>query len=188
VFNTTPQTVPVGVIMSVTPQINEDGRVTLTIRPTISRVVDTVQDPNPSLRVCTTTALVTTCSTIPNLVPVIQAREMESVLQVGTGQTVIMGGLMQDEVNRKRNYIPGAGIIAGIGELFGYRDDKVQKTELVIFLKPTVITKPSLDSDEMRMFQRYLPQPGVDPTLINQGNPPEIRMQDGQLRLEPMVK
>ncbi|MGH8618068.1 MAG: secretin N-terminal domain-containing protein, partial [Burkholderiales bacterium] len=85
VFNTTPQTVPVGVIMSVTPQINEDGRVSLTVRPTITRVVDTVQDPNPSLRVCTTTALVTTCTTIPNLVPVIQAREMESVLQIGSG-------------------------------------------------------------------------------------------------------
>jgi general secretion pathway protein D len=188
VFNTTPQTVPVGVIMSVTPQINEDGRVTLTVRPTITRVVDTVQDPNPSLRVCTTTALVTTCSTIPNLVPVIQAREMESVLQVGSGQTVVMGGLMQDEVSRKRNYIPGLGIIAGIGEIFGYRDDKVEKSELVIFLKPTVITTPSLDSEELKPFQRYLPQPGVDPTLRSQGNPPQIRMKDGDLALEPLAK
>ena len=53
-FTTTPQTVAVGVILSVTPQVHETGQVTLTIRPTITRILNFVDDPNPSL--CTTGA------------------------------------------------------------------------------------------------------------------------------------
>ena len=144
--NTTAKSVSVGVVMGVTPQINEDGRVTLTVRPTVSRVLRFKNDPNPLL-------------VIPNLVPEVQTREMESVLQVGTGQTVVLGGLMQDEVTQAREQIPGADSLGGpIGEFFRFRDNRAIKTELVIFLRPTVVTNPSLDSDELKFFQRFLPQ------------------------------
>ncbi len=148
--NTTAKTVSVGVVMGVTPQISEDGRVTLTVRPTVSRVLRFKDDPNPSL-------------TIPNRVPEVQTREMESVLQVGTGQTVVLGGLMQDEVTQVREQIPGADSLGGvIGEFFRFRDNRAVKTELVIFLRPTVITNPSLESDELKIFQRFLPQAAHD--------------------------
>jgi general secretion pathway protein D len=150
-FTSTAKTVPVGLIMSVLPQITETGTVNLTVRPTISRVTRFVSDPNPSLRVGVATP-------IPNLIPEIQIREMESVLQVGSGQTIILGGLMQDDVRRDRDQIPGLGSIPRVGEAFQYRDEAVSKTELIIFLKPTVITNPSLDSDELKMFQRFLPE------------------------------
>ncbi|MBC7780759.1 MAG: secretin N-terminal domain-containing protein [Proteobacteria bacterium] len=152
VFNTTAQTVPVGVVLAVTPQINESGQVTLTVRPTITRVTGTVADPNPSLRQGT--------SPIQNLVPVIQTRELESVLQVMSGQTVILGGLMQDDVSRTRDGVPWLSRQPGIGDLFSYRNERVTKTELVIFIRPTVVTNPSLQSDELKFFQRFLPQPG----------------------------
>ncbi|MCC6534027.1 MAG: pilus (MSHA type) biogenesis protein MshL [Burkholderiales bacterium] len=143
--NTTAKTVSVGVVMGVTPQISDDGRITLTVRPTVSRVLQFKQDPNPLLQV-------------QNRVPEVQVREMESVLQVGTGQTVILGGLMQDNVRYSREQIPGADFIGSVGELFRFRDNSAVKTELVIFLKPTVITNPSLESDELRFYQRFLPQ------------------------------
>lgn len=150
-FTSTAKTVPVGLIMSVLPQVTETGTVNLTVRPTISRVTRFVEDPNPSLRAANLTA------PISNLIPEIQIREMESVLQVGSGQTIILGGLMQDDVRRDRDQIPGLGNIPRVGEAFQYRDEAVSKTELIIFLKPTVITNPSLDSDELKMFQRFLP-------------------------------
>ena len=147
--NTTAKSVSVGVVMGVTPQINEDGRVTLTIRPTVSRVLRFKADPNPDLaRVG-----------VQNLVPEVQTREMESVLQVGTGQIVVLGGLMQDEVTQSREQIPGADAIPlPFGDFFRFRDNRAVKTELVIFLRPTVITNPSLESDELKFFQRFLPQ------------------------------
>lgn len=147
-FNTTPQTVPVGMILSLTPQVAEDGRVSLTVRPTISRVLRFKNDPNPDLA----------RFSITNPVPEIQVREMESVLQVGSGQTVILGGLMQDDVRRDRASVPGAADAPSVGELFRFRDERVIKTELVIFLRPTVINNPTLESDELRFFQRFLPQ------------------------------
>jgi general secretion pathway protein D len=144
-INTTAKTVSVGVVMGVTPQINENGRVTLTVRPTVSRVLRFVPDPNPLLQV-------------QNLVPEVQIREMESVLQVGTGQTVVLGGLMEDDVQQNREQLPGADYVNPVGELFRFRDNRNTKRELVIFLKPTVITNPSLQSDELKFYQRFLPQ------------------------------
>ena len=150
---TTARTVAVGIVMSVTAQINEDGRVLLTVRPTVTRLRPEqpfVADPNPLLQVA-------------NLVPQIQVREMESVLQVGSGQTVILGGLMQDDVRRARDQIPGADKIDPIGEIFRFRDERAAKTELVVFLRPTVVSHPSLESDELKFFQRFLPQPEAPP-------------------------
>jgi general secretion pathway protein D len=159
--NTTAKTVSVGVVMGVTPQINEDGRVTLTVRPTISRVLNFKDDPNPTL--------VFGGQRILNRVPEIQVREMESVLQVLSGQTVILGGLMQDETRFSREQLPGAdaisqpGGVGGVGDLFRFRNERAVKTELVIFLRPTVVTNPSLDSDELKFFQRFLPQTDASP-------------------------
>jgi general secretion pathway protein D len=147
-FNTTPKTVSEGIVMSVTPQINEDGRVTLTVRPTISTKIDDAIDPNPQL------------TTIQNKVPIMQVREMESVLQIANGQTIVLGGLMVDNNQFNRNQVPVLGSIPEVGEAFKFRNEQSQKTELVIFLRPTVITNPSLDSDELRFYQRYLPQVG----------------------------
>ncbi len=148
--NTTAKTVSVGVVMGVTPQVNEDGRVTLIVRPSISRVLRFKDDPNPTL--------VFAGQRIPNQVPEIQVREMESVLQINSGQTVILGGLMQDDGRFNREQLPGADLLGEAGDLFRFRNESAAKNELVIFLRPTVVTNPSLDSDELKLFQRFLPQ------------------------------
>ena len=88
---------------------------------------------------------------------------MESVLQVGSAQTVILGGLMQDSVRRAREQIPGADLISAAGELFRFRDERATKSELVVFLRPTVVVNPTLESDELKFFQRFLPQPESPP-------------------------
>jgi MSHA type pilus biogenesis protein MshL len=152
-FTSTPKFVSVGVVMGVTPQINDDGRVALTVRPTISRILRFVQDPNPNL--------VIGGQQVRNEVPEIQVREMESVLQVGNGQTVILGGLMQNEVRRDRDQVPLIGSERQIGDLFAFRDERTTKTELVIFLRTTVVPHPSLESDELKFYQRFLPPTGT---------------------------
>ena len=153
--STTAKTVAVGLVMSVTPQINEDGRVIMTVRPSITRLdpqTPYVQDPNPTLS-----------ATTPNRVPQVQTREIESVLQVGSGQTIILGGLMQDDVQRNRTQVPGADEIGAAGELFRFRSERVTKSELVIFLRPIVVANPSLESNDLKFFQRFLPQPEPPP-------------------------
>ena len=136
-YSSTPNTVPVGFVMSVMPQIDDNGGVTINMRPTISRVIDYVNDPNPALA---------TASTISR-VPEIQTREIESVMKVENGDIAVMGGLMQESLSDKRDQIPGAGSLPIIGNLFRYISDSSTKSELVIFLRPTVIHDASLEGD-----------------------------------------
>ncbi len=153
-FTTTPNTVPVGIVMSVTPQINNNGSVGINVRPSITRAIDFVQDPNPNLR----TGANNTGAPIKSEVPVIQVREMESMLQIESGSTAILGGLMQDEIIRNTDKVPGLSDVPGVGNVFKGKNHATRKTELVIFLRPTVITKPSLESDELQSFKQYLPE------------------------------
>ncbi len=160
--STTAKTVAVGVVMGVTPQVGDDDRVSLTVRPTITRlnpVQPFVNDPNPTL--CDTNR--TNC--LQNLVPQVQTREMESVLQINNGQIVVLGGLMQDESRRNRDQIPGLGNVPDVGDLFAFRDEQVAKSELVIFLRTTIVKNPTLESDELKFFQRFLPRPEAKPDL-----------------------
>ncbi len=141
---TTPNTVPVGVVMSVTPQINDTGNVNINVRPTITSLIRYVQDPNPD---------------IPGNdgIPEIRTREMESLLQVGSGNIAVLGGLMQDEIKNNTDSVPGLSKVPGVGKVFQGKNDSNIKTELVIFLRPTVIPNASLESDELQSYKQYLP-------------------------------
>jgi general secretion pathway protein D len=83
---------------------------------------------------------------------------MESMLQVGSGNTVILGGLMQDDSSKIENGIPGLLSLPKLGNLFKAKSDINKKTELVIFLRPTVIKNASLNSEALEMFKQYLPE------------------------------
>lgn len=134
-YTTTPQSVSVGFFMSITPQISDTGTITLNVRPSISRITSLVKDPNPAL------------TTVPNEVPVIATREMESVMRLEAGEIGVLGGLMEDTVANEVGRIPGVGAIPFIGEFFTNRTNAFKKTELVIFIRPTVINDPSVSTD-----------------------------------------
>ena len=140
-------TIPVGFVMTVTPFVNEQGAVTLNVRPTISRVVGSVNDPNPELQ----------RQGVVNSIPVVQVREVESVLKVNSGEVAVIGGLMQDEISETTNSVPVLGKVPLLGSLFRYQENTKTKTELVIFLKPVVIDHASVDGD-FRSYKRYLPE------------------------------
>ena len=93
---------------------------------------------------------------ITSNIPVIQTREMESVMRLQSGQTAVLGGLMQDSASNTEDGIPGVSRIPGIGALFQQRKDVNTKTELVIFLRSTVIRDASMDGD-YREFRNLLP-------------------------------
>jgi general secretion pathway protein D len=160
---TTAQSVAVGVVLSLTPQIDANGAVTLTVRPTISRITGFKPDPNPLLRVGPSGVPLN--PPLTNDIPEIAVREMESVLQLVSGQTAVLGGLMQDTVDRRRNQVPGVGNLPRVGDVFAYRDEEATKSELVIFIRPVVVTNPSLDSEELKHLRKLLPD--VDKTGQN---------------------
>lgn len=138
-FTTTAFTVPVGFVMNVTPQISENDTVLLNLRPSVSRVIGAVKDPNPALAALN--------PPIESTIPVIRTRELESVLRVEDGNIAVMGGLMEDLLANADNGIPGLSRAAGVGALFTQRNDSTQKTELVVFLRPIIVREASLNGD-----------------------------------------
>lgn len=140
-YTTTLNQVPVGFVMNITPQISDNDQVILNVRPSISRIVDRVADPNPALK----------DKNIESFIPVIRTREMESVLRIQNGNIAVMGGLMEDSLQNTDSSVPGISRIPLVGELFTQRNDFVKKTELVIFLRPIVIRDASLSGDYSSM-------------------------------------
>ena len=81
--------------------MREPSSVTLTVRPTITRINGFANDPNPSL--CSAVIAASNAGKcLTNPVPQVQTREMESVLQLVSGQTAVLGGLMQDNLQYNR--------------------------------------------------------------------------------------
>lgn len=142
-YTTTPQTVSVGLVLTVTPQVSENNQVILNVRPTITSIASFVSDPNPDLK-------------LPNLIPQIRTREIESVMHVASGNIAILGGLMEDKIDYQNLRIPVVGQIPVAGELLNNRNNVARKTELVILLRPVVIKDASLDGDYAGM-RGFLP-------------------------------
>ena len=143
--NTTPVTVPVGFVMNVTPQISDDDTILLNVKPTTTRLVKFVSDPNPSLTAAT-----------PNLIPQLRMREMESLIKVNSGQIAVLGGLIEDSVNDIEDTIPIVNSIPILGSLFSSRNRNNTKTELVVFLRPIVVKDASIDGD-YRAYRSMIP-------------------------------
>ncbi len=137
--------VPVGFVMAVTPFIDGNKTVTLNVRPTISRIIRFVDDPNPSLA----------DAGVTSKIPVIQLREIETMLKIENRETAVIGGLMQDQINKEDRGIPGLSSLPVVGKLFSYNEEEYIKSELVIFIRPVVIEDASLEGD-LADYKQYL--------------------------------
>jgi general secretion pathway protein D len=144
-YETNLHTVPIGFVMSVTPYIDEFDAVTLNVRPSLSRIIGQAQDPNPALA----------AANVISEIPIVQVREIESILKVNNGDIAVIGGLMQDDRAKRSSGVPWLSGLPWIGGLFRYQDDSFVKTELVIFIKPVVVYEPDINKD-LQVFKSFL--------------------------------
>ena len=114
----------IGIILEVTPSINPEGLVIMDVKPEIS----------------TTTATTVPISETVDA-PVFAKRSAESRVAIRDGQTIVIGGLVQDKETETIKKIPLLGDIPLLGLLFQRREMEKQKTELLIFLTPHVAMK-----------------------------------------------
>lgn len=145
--------VPVGLVMAVTPQVSANNEVTLTVRPSISQKIGDAIDPGPQLLASLQPGA---NDDVTNAVPIIRVREMESVLKLVDGQIGVLGGLMQDDARSSNRQIPGLSRLPVLGDMFFNTEEITsRKTELVIFLRPVVVGDPSIETDLIR-YRQYL--------------------------------
>lgn len=151
------RTVPVGLVMAVRPAIDlRNNRVTLTLRPTVSRVDRFVEDPAVAL---ISEQLSGNTADIQSQIPVVETREIDSVLDMESGQTAIMGGLMQERTANEDTGVPGLSQIPWVGRAFKQRDENTNMTELVILLNARIVRDARPGDADRRIYQDYTRDP-----------------------------
>ena len=167
-IETSVHTVPVGIVMPITPQISATGSVILNVRPTISRVVNRVEDPNPTLRFASDGTPLD--HPVTSAIPEIRVRELESVLRMFHGQIAVLGGLMQNTEEDNSSSIPGLSNMPFLGEAFRSKSRVYSKTELVVFLRPTIIQTPDINED-LWLYRTFLESASFVPQSVPRVTP-----------------
>ncbi len=127
IFSTdVPQVVTEGIVLAITPQISLDGWITLDVSPVITRVssVSEVLDNNGNVQ-----------STAPNL----DISQASSLVRSRSGDTVVIGGLIQEQEIESIRSVPGLGRIPGVGQLFRGTYRNRLKKELIMFVTPKIV-------------------------------------------------
>lgn len=150
-YTSTLNTVPIGMLMQVQPSINlHNDQISMSLRPTISRVVGRVQDPAVSL---VNPAVIST-------VPVVEVREVDSVVTMESGSVLVMGGLMQERSANEDEKVPGLGDVPLAGNLFKRQNRDSEVTELVIFLRATIVRgRDSVHQADVDLYNNFTPDP-----------------------------
>ena len=117
-----------GVVLDVTPQIDDKGGILLHVHPSVSQV--------------TTISKSVNLGGAGNVVLPLAASstsEIDSMVRGQNGRVIAIGGLMRQSTTADRDQIPGAGSVPVLGALFGSRKNVSQKRELVVLIKPTIV-------------------------------------------------
>lgn len=112
--------VTIGLVLAVTTQISADGWIMLDASPIITRLVGTATSP------------------LGSTAPILDIKQASTLVRVRDGETVVIGGLIQDETSENERKVPLLGDIPGLGGLFTSSYKHKKRTELVIFLTPKI--------------------------------------------------
>ncbi len=139
-----------GVVLDVTPQIDEKGNILLHVHPSVSQV-STI---NKSVNLGTAGSL--------NLPLAASATsELDSIVRGQNGQVVAIGGLMRQASTADDSQIPGTGRVPVLSSLFGAKKRVNQKRELVVLIKPTIVEGINNWNDDLLDTNRRIEQ--LDP-------------------------
>lgn len=115
------QSITIGTILALTPQISDDGWITMDISPVITRLVDSIAGPNGATA------------------PEVDIKQTSSLVRIRENSTVIIGGLIQNERYKSERRVPLLGDIPVLGYPFRGIFTNKRRTELVIFITPTIV-------------------------------------------------
>lgn len=137
------QFVDVGVTLTVRPEISEDDHIQMKIKPEISTAGTPLE--LQGVAQGSNTAFTRT------RVPVVTTQELETTVIVKSGTTLVIGGLIQDKESKTSVKLPILGNIPVLGKAFTSKSNDFTKTELVIFITPTIL-EPAVSTKETRSY------------------------------------
>ena len=156
------QTVPIGLLMMVQPSIDpETGEIILFLRPSISRLTQSVADPaiDIAYNAGNTTGSVTKAP-VQSMIPVVEVREIDSVLRLNNKEMAVLGGLMEVRSSEHKQGLPGLDEVPILRDLTGSLSEGDTIVELVIVLKATIMDNGAApDGADHRLMDKYTIDP-----------------------------
>ena len=151
------RSVPEGVVLTVIPSVDTDtGEISLALRPTVSTVVDTEEDPTPRIAAAVSGIVDgDILDSLVNEIPELAVQEIDSIVKMDSGQVVVLGGLMRDNNSVTEERVPVLGEIPYVGQLFKNHTDRIVKTELVIFLKATLVPDSNIHDTDREIYKKF---------------------------------
>ena len=145
--------------MTLQPSINlETDEITMNIRPTLTTTSTTVDDPAVALTSQKNLGDNTNGTAVTSSIPVIDVRELDSIMKLKSGDVMIMGGLMKSDVTNTDTGVTGIGSIPFLGNAFKSVVKTDNTVETVIFVKATIIPSDGMvvkaDKDLYKNFFR----------------------------------
>jgi MSHA biogenesis protein MshL len=135
------QVVPIGVVLDIIPQISAEGEITLSINPSISELVESRTFSTPSGAAVSTQ-------------PVIDRRDLDTVAKVHSGETVLIAGIMRERKWEDLRGVPWLMNLPFVGNAFRRTEQSTARTELVIFITPTLISGKNMEQLTQEETQR----------------------------------
>ena len=120
---------PFGVALDFTPTVLSDDRISMKVRPEVSQV-----------DYANAAVLMTADSNLPGLqIPGLSVRRVETTVEMASGESFVIGGLLQNNIRDVVSQIPGLGRLPILGKLFGSSDYMNNKSELVVIVTPYLV-------------------------------------------------
>lgn len=151
---------PVGIILLVRPRVNADGHITMRVHPVVSTIT----------------------SLSAGNIPQTSNREAETTVMVADGETIIIGGLIRDDVSRTVSEVPILSKLPLVGELFKYRQHNRTRSEVMVFITPhltNTMTEAERANSQAKVIEETrltVPNPKnsklPDDIFINKGKKP----------------
>jgi MSHA type pilus biogenesis protein MshL len=157
----TRRSVPIGIILNIMPSINlTNNEITLSVRPTLSRQVDTVVDPGSALVNQLILKDNSTAQTFNNEVPIVEVRELDSILKIKNGQVMVIGGLMEETAGNDEKGVPGAGRVPWFGHLFKSVENTDKVKELIIFIRASIVSaNGNYHAADEKLYNKFVNDP-----------------------------
>jgi len=163
-----PKSAPVGIVLAIQPSINMDSNeITLNVRPTLSKVTKFVTDPgfeigkaNAAAQLEAGSPVLATLNSVESKIPQLEVRELDSILKVGSGQVMVIGGLLEDKITTDDARVPGLAEMPYIGSLFKSVDKVNSKKELVILIRATIVpSSGNAHAADKSLYRKFTDDP-----------------------------
>jgi general secretion pathway protein D len=155
--------VPVGIVLDIQPQIGDDGTITLAVNPSVSSVVsisskevdDASKNPLASADL-----------------PVVNRRDLDTVVRIQSGETLVLAGIIQTSESSNNSGVPWLDRIPFLGALFKKKEIAKSRTELAIFITPTLMDDGGEIAASRQESEKRLKDAGAEAALPGQPRQP----------------